>query len=52
MYLMRETNVTAYDIRTSCRVVDVERSKGNPHGLMIEQFKVESNEKIGTRKRN
>lgn len=52
MYLMRETNVTAYDIRTSCNVVDVGRSKGNPHGLMIEQFKVEASEKLGTRKRN
>ena len=52
MYLLRESNITAYDVCTSCSVVDVGRSKGNPHGLMIEQFKIESNEKIGTRKRN
>ena len=52
IYLLRESNITAYDVCTSCSVVDVGRSKGNPHGLMIEQFKIESNEKIGTRKRN
>ena len=52
MYLLRESNITAYDVCTSCSVVDVGRSKGNPHGLMIEQFKIESKEKMGTRKRN
>lgn len=52
IYLLRESNITAYDVCTSCSVVDVGRSKGNPHGLMTEQFKIESNEKIGTRKRN
>lgn len=52
LYLMRETNITAYDIHTSCCLVDVGRSKDNPHGLMIEQFKVVSNDKLGTRRRN
>lgn len=51
LYLTRESNITAYDIHTSCSLVDVGRSKGNPHGLMIEQFKVVSSEKIGTRRR-
>ena len=52
LYLMRETNITAYDIHTSGCLVDVGRSKDNPHGLMIEQFKVVSNDKLGTRRRN
>ena len=52
LYLIRESNITAYDMVTSCRLVDVGRSKDNPHGLMLEQFRVESNEKLGTRKRN
>ena len=32
IYLLRESNITAYDVCTSCSVVDVGRSKGNPHG--------------------
>lgn len=52
LYLMRESNITAYEIETSCQLVDIGRSKSNPHGLMIEKFQVVSNEKIGTRKRN
>ena len=52
LYLIRESNITAYRIRTSCQLVDIGRSKDNPHGLMIEQFRVVSNDKIGTRKRN
>lgn len=52
LYLIRESNITAYDIHTECQLVDIGRSKNNPHGLMIEQFRVISNDKIGTRKRN
>lgn len=52
LYLLRESNITAYQIKTTCQLIDVGRSKGNPHGLMIEKFQVVSNEKIGTRKRN
>lgn len=52
LYLIRESNITAYRIRTSCQLVDIGRSKDNPHGLMIEPFRVVSNDKIGTRKRN
>ena len=52
LYLIRESNITAYDMVTSCRLVDVGRSKDNPHGLMIERFTVVRNESLGTRKRN
>ena len=51
LYLMRESNITQYAVSTSCRLVDVERSKENPHGMMLEQFRVESNEKVATRRR-
>ena len=51
LYLMRESNITQYDMSTSCRLVDVERSKENPHGMILEQFRVESNEKVATRRR-
>lgn len=52
LYLMRESNITAYDFESTCRLVDVERSPGNPHGLMMERFTVTKNENVGTRKRN
>lgn len=52
LYLIRESNITAYSIHTSCQLVDIGRSKANPHGLMVEKFRIVSNEKIGTRKRN
>ena len=52
LYLLRESNITAYQFESSCRLVDVERSQNNPHGLMIERFTVTRNENIGTRKRH
>ena len=51
LYLLRESNITAYQFESTCRLVDVERSKTNPHGLMIERFTVTRNDNIGTRKR-
>ena len=52
LYLMRESNITAYQFESTCRLVDVERSQTNPHGLMIERFTVTRNDNIGTRKRH
>lgn len=51
LFLLRESNITAYSFESSCRLVDVERSQSNPHGLMIEKFTVTKNENLGTRKR-
>ena len=51
LFLLRESNITAYNFESSCRLVDVERSQNNPHGLMIEKFTVTKNENLGTRKR-
>jgi conjugative transposon TraK protein len=51
LFLLRESNITAYSFESSCRLVDVERSQNNPHGLMIEKFTVTKNENIVTRKR-
>jgi hypothetical protein len=47
-----ESNITAYQFESSCRLVDVERSQTNPHGLMIERFVVTRNDNLGTRKRH
>ena len=52
LYLLRESNITAYQFESTCRLVDVERSQTNPHGLMIERFTVTRNDNIGTRKRH
>lgn len=51
LYLIRESNITAYQFESICRLVDVERSQTNPHGLMIEKFMVRRNDNIGTKRR-
>ena len=51
LHVMRESNITEYAIVTSGELVRVGRSKGNPHGLMLEKFVVVSNNKVETRRR-
>lgn len=51
LFIMRESNITQYQFESRCRLVDVARSDSNPHGLMIERFRVTRNENIGTKKR-
>ena len=51
LFMLRESNITAYQLETTYRLVDVERSPGNPHGMMIEKFRVTRNENLGTRNR-
>ena len=51
VYLTRESNITAYDFVSECRLSDVPRSRSNPHGLMVERFAVIRYESLGTRKR-
>ena len=51
VYLTRESNITAYDFISECILRDVPRSRSNPHGLMVERFKVRRYESLGTRKR-
>jgi len=51
LYLIRESNITAYQFESCCRLVNLERSQTNPHGLMIEKFTVRRNDNIGTKRR-
>ncbi len=51
VYLTRESNITAYDFVSECRLSDVPRSRSNPHGLMVEKFAVRKYESLGTRRR-
>ena len=52
LFLLRESNITSYEFESSCRLVEVERSPSNPHGMMIEKFLVTKSDNLGTRKRN
>lgn len=51
LYVLRESNITAYDFESSGRLVEVGRSDMNPNGLMLERFLVVRNEKLETRRR-
>lgn len=52
IYVLRESNITAYGFESQCQLVDAERTAVNPHGLMIEKFTVTRNENLGTKPRN
>lgn len=51
LYVLRESNITAYEFESTGRLVDVGRSDRNPNGLMLERFTVVRNDKIETRRR-
>ena len=51
VFLTRESNITAYEMVSECRLTNVPRSPGNPHGLMAERFAVTRYESLGTRRR-
>ena len=51
VFLTRESNITAYEFVSECRLSDVPRSRSNPHGLMVERFAVRRYESLGTRRR-
>lgn len=38
LYLIRSSNITRYDYESTCRLINVPRSRTNPHGLRIERF--------------
>lgn len=52
IYVLRESNITAFAFESQCQLVDAERTAVNPHGLMIEKFSVTRNENLGTKPRN
>ncbi len=52
IFILRESNITSYMFESSGQLVDVGRSKGNPHGLLLEKFAVTRYDRIETRRRN
>ena len=52
LYVIRESNITMYEFESTGRLVEIGRSKNNPHGLMLERFNVVRNDQVETRRRN
>ncbi len=52
LYVLRESNITLYTMRTQCEMTNVQRSVKNPHGLMIHRFHASKPEFVETRVRN
>lgn len=51
LYVLRESNISSYRIRTTCEVYESTRSIKNPHGLQIRKFYATKPQFIGTQKR-
>ena len=49
--ILRETNITKYNLVTRCNMIDVTMNRLNREGLQIENFEVVRNEQIESRKR-
>ena len=50
-YVVRESTVSQYSFVSTCQILEGRRSDVNPHGLLIEKFKVVKNDLVETRKR-
>ena len=50
-YVVRESTMSEYSFVSSCQLIDAQRSDVNPHGLLIEKFRVLENNLVETRKR-
>ena len=50
--LVRATNITFRHLKANCSLIDAARTDNNPHGFMIERFRVTDNSDIETIKRD
>lgn len=50
-YVVRESTVSQYSFVSTCQLINAGRADVNPHGLIIEKFKVVENNLVETRKR-
>lgn len=46
LYILRETKIFQYTMRTKCEVLEVQRSRKNPHGLMMTRYFAEDPELV------
>ncbi len=51
LFLQRKSVITQYEFISTAQLVDVGRSNSNPHGLLLERFRVVRNERIESRQR-
>lgn len=51
LYVLRESTIALYKMQSSCDVVEVGRTKSNPHGLMITNYYAENPKLIESRNR-
>lgn len=51
IYIQRQSRITKFDFISTGQVVDVGRSSVNPHGLLIEKFRVVRNQSIESKSR-
>lgn len=52
LYILRNSNISKYSLKTTCEVTETSRTHTNPHGLMIGKFFAEKAVLIETRERN
>lgn len=50
-FIVRESSVSEYSLVSTCQVINTGRSDANPHGLLVEKFKVVENNLMESRKR-
>lgn len=50
-FIVRESSVSEYSLVSTCQVINTGRSDANPHGLLVEKFKVVENSLMESRKR-
>ena len=50
-YVVRESTVSQSSFVSTCQILEGRRADVNPHGLLIEKFKVVKNDLVETRKR-
>jgi conjugative transposon TraK protein len=51
LYVLRESNISLYSIETECELVEVARTRTNPHGLMMRKYYATKPQLIETRPR-
>lgn len=52
LYILRNSNISKYSMKTTCTVTEISRTPTNPHGLMIGKFFADKAILVETRERH
>lgn len=52
LYILRNSNISKYSMRTTCELTEISRTPTNPHGLLIGKFFADKAILLETRDRN